>query len=117
MSGVLDLMIEQTERPQGHGYLTVVIDRENPFYPVGTELRGHEFHYSKIVSGGDLAAAVASVTRGSGAGNGRDGIVVGRVWASYLHIHASATPLWTAGFLASAMAHAAEFTQPAAAWG
>jgi len=117
MSGVLDLAIEQTERPQGHGYETVVIDRENPFYPVGTELRGHEFHYSKIYSGGDLARTVAAVTRGSGAGNGRDGIVAGRVWASYLHIHASATPLWTAGFLASATAHAAEFTQPAAAWG
>jgi cobyrinic acid a,c-diamide synthase len=117
MSGVLDLAIEQTERPQGHGYETVVIDRENPFYPVGTELRGHEFHYSKISSGGDLAATVAAVTRGSGAGSGRDCIVVGRVWASYLHVHASASPNWATGFLASAMTHAADHTQPAAAWG
>jgi len=117
MSGVLDLAIEQTERPQGHGYETVVIDRENPFYPVGTELRGHEFHYSKISSGGDLAATVAAVTRGSGVGSGRDCIVAGRVWASYLHIHASASPNWATGFLAQASTHAAEFTQPAAAWG
>jgi cobyrinic acid a,c-diamide synthase len=117
MSGVLDLAIEQTGRPQGHGYETVFIDRDNPFYPVGTELRGHEFHYSKIVSGGDLADTVGAVTRGSGTGNARDGIVVGRVWASYLHVHASASPYWATGFLAQASSHAAEFTQPAAAWG
>ncbi len=117
MAGVLDLTIEQTGRPQGHGYETVVIDRENPFYPVGTELRGHEFHYSKISSGGDLARTVAEVKRGSGTGGGRDGIVAGRVWASYLHIHASASPNWATGFLAQASIHAAEFTQPAAAWG
>jgi len=117
MSGVLDLEIEQMKRPQGHGYETIVIDRDNPFYPVGTELRGHEFHYSMVASGGDLAGAVASVKRGTGVGSGRDGIVVGRVWASYLHVHASASPHWATGFLAAAMTHAAEFTQPAAAWG
>jgi len=117
MSGVLDLGIEQTRRPQGHGYETVVIDRDNPFFPIGTELRGHEFHYSKISSGGDLSETAGAVVRGSGTGNGRDGIVVGRVWASYLHVHASASPHWATGFLAQALSHAAEFTQPAAAWG
>ena len=117
MSGVLDLSIEHTGRPQGHGYETLVIDRDNAFYPVGTELRGHEFHYSKISSGGDLENTVGEVARGSGTGNGRDGVVVGRVWASYLHVHASASPQWATGFLAQASNHAAEFTQPAAAWG
>jgi len=117
MSGVLDLAIEQTNRPQGHGYEIVVIDRDNPFFPVGAELAGHEFHYSRIVDGTDHDATVAGVTRGTGTGGGRDGIVVGRVWASYLHLHASATPNWAAGFLAQAANHAADHTQPAAAWG
>jgi cobyrinic acid a,c-diamide synthase len=117
MSGVLDLVVEHTQRPQGHGYETITIDRDNPFHPTGTELKGHEFHYSRIVGGGDRQASVAEVTRGTGIGSEREGIVVGRVWASYLHVHASATPNWAAGFLASAMAYSAEFTQPAAAWG
>ncbi len=117
MSGVFDLVVEQTARPQGHGYETVVIDQPNPFFPVGTELKGHEFHYSKIVSGSSLPKTVASVSRGTGTGEGRDGIVAGNVWASYLHIHASATPDWAVGFLAAAMTHAADHTQPAAAWG
>ena len=117
MAGVLDLAVVQTDRPQGHGYETVVIDRENPFYPVGTELKGHEFHYSMISSGGDAAGTVGEVTRGSGIGSGRDGIVAGQVWASYLHVHASASPDWATGFLAQAVTHAADHTQPAAAWG
>jgi len=117
MSGVLDVVVEQTARPQGHGYETVVIDRENPFFPVGCELRGHEFHYSLITSGRDLATTVAAVTRGVGSGGGRDGLVADRVWASYLHLHGSATPDWAVGFLALARAHAAEQTRPAAAWG
>jgi cobyrinic acid a,c-diamide synthase len=117
MSGVLDLVVEQTRRPQGHGYESVVIDRDNPFFATGTELVGHEFHYSRIVGGTDREATVATVTRGTGIGGGRDGVVVGRVWASYLHIHASATPDWSSGFLAAAAAHSAEVTQPAAAWG
>jgi cobyrinic acid a,c-diamide synthase len=117
MSGVLDLVVEHTDRPQGHGYETLAIDRDNPFYPTGAELEGHEFHYSRIVGGSDQEASVADVTRGTGIGSGRDGVVVGRVWASYLHVHASATPNWATGFLASAMAYSAEFTQPAAAWG
>jgi cobyrinic acid a,c-diamide synthase len=117
MSGVLDLAIEHTSRPQGHGYEIVVIDRPNPFYPVGTELSGHEFHYSRISGGADLDNAVGAVSRGSGAGGGRDGIVFGNVWASYLHIHASATPSWADGFLAAVVDHANSHTQPAAAWG
>jgi cobyrinic acid a,c-diamide synthase len=117
MSGVLDLVVQQTDRPQGHGYESIVIDRENPFFAIDTELVGHEFHYSRIVGGDDRFAAVAEVTRGTGIGEGRDGIAVGRVWASYLHLHASASPRWASGFLAEAMTHAAEVTQPAAAWG
>jgi cobyrinic acid a,c-diamide synthase len=117
MSGVLDLVVQQTAKPQGHGYESVVIDRENPFFPAGLELVGHEFHYSRIVGGQARGATVAHVTRGSGTGEHRDGIVVGRVWASYLHLHASATPDWAAGLLETAVGYAAETTQPAAAWG
>jgi cobyrinic acid a,c-diamide synthase len=117
MAGVLDLVVEQTARPQGHGYETVVVDRPNPFYPLGAELRGHEFHYSRIIGGSDLTATAAAVTRGVGVGGGRDAIVVGRVWASYLHVHAAATRSWSTGFLAEATAHAAEVSEPTAAWG
>jgi cobyrinic acid a,c-diamide synthase len=117
MAGVLDLVVEQTGRPQGHGYERIVIDHENPFFDRGAEIAGHEFHYSRVIGGSDQRRTVARVTRGTGVGDDRDGVVVGRVWASYLHVHASATPSWADGFLVSAMTYAAEHSQPAAAWG
>jgi cobyrinic acid a,c-diamide synthase len=108
MAGVLDLVVEQTTKPRGHGYVLATADRDNPFFETGVELRGHEFHYSHLVAGGDLDRTVLTVERGTGSGDGRDGIVKGRVWASYLHLHALATPRWAEGFLRLAAQHAAE---------
>jgi cobyrinic acid a,c-diamide synthase len=99
MAGVLDLGVEQRARPQGHGYVEAVVDRANPFFAVGTALRGHEFHYSRIVSGRDRGATVLGLERGEGCGAGRDGIVRGSVWASYLHLHAVGEPRWADGWL------------------
>jgi cobyrinic acid a,c-diamide synthase len=101
MAGVLDVVVEQTRRPQGHGYVEAVVDVVNPFFPVGTRLRGHEFHYSRIVETANRSS-VLRVERGTGLGNGRDAIVAGRVWASYLHLHALGTPEWARGLVAAA---------------
>jgi cobyrinic acid a,c-diamide synthase len=106
MTGVLDLEVEQTARPQGHGYEVTRVDHDNPFFATGTELTGHEFHYSRVVAGDDLERTVLSVERGHGVGGGRDGIVKATVWASYLHLHALATPRWAEGFLRLTARHA-----------
>ena len=116
MASVLDLVIEQTGRPQGHGYEVATVDCDNPFFPVGTELVGHEFHYSRVVGGADASGTVLAVERGRGTGADRDGIVKGSVWASYLHLHALATPRWAEGFLALASCFAARRTGTAPAW-
>ena len=97
MSGVLDLVIEQTPRPHGHGYAEGTVERANPFFERGARLRGHEFHYSRVRGGPHAAMTVLGLDRGTGIGEGRDGIVAGRggcVWASYLHLHALGTPAW-----------------------
>ncbi|MCG6923020.1 MAG: cobyrinate a,c-diamide synthase [Acidobacteria bacterium] len=102
MAGVLDLVVEQTSRPRGHGYAEGTVERPNPFFEKGTRLRGHEFHYSQVRGGEHRSASVVGLDRGPGLGDGRDGIVVGRVWASYLHLHALGTPEWAAGLVALA---------------
>ncbi len=114
MAGVLDLVVEQTDHPQGHGYEVGVITRPNPFFPEAVELKGHEFHYSRVAAGG--GDKVLQLSRGCGLGGGRDGLVQGRVWASYMHLHAGATPAWADGFLALSRRYAAERTHPQAAW-
>jgi cobyrinic acid a,c-diamide synthase len=116
MAGVLDLVVNQTPRPQGHGYEVVRIDRDNPFFATGTELKGHEFHYSHVVAGSDLERAVGKVCRGTGLGDGRDGLVAGRVWASYLHLHGMATPGWADGFLSLAARFVEQRCEGSSAW-
>jgi cobyrinic acid a,c-diamide synthase len=116
MAGVLDLVVEQTSRPQGHGYEVASADVDNPFVEPGTTLEGHEFHYSRVVAGSDARGTVLKVHRGTGLGDGRDGIVKGRVWASYLHLHALATPRWADGLLQLATQHAVERAGSAVAW-
>jgi cobyrinic acid a,c-diamide synthase len=116
MASVLDLTIAQEKRPMGHGYEVGVVDRENPFHSVSTELKGHEFHYSHILSGSDRTATVVKLERGTGVGEQRDGIVKGSVWASYLHLHAAATPTWADGFLEQAAGFSSVGSGTATAW-
>jgi cobyrinic acid a,c-diamide synthase len=117
MAGVLDLVVEQLPTPQGHGYEVAVVDRDNQFFAAGTRLVGHEFHYSRLVGGSDGERSVLRVERGTGIGDKRDGISSGRVFASYLHLHAGATPGWADGFLSLSAQYAGERNGSTAACG
>ncbi len=99
MAGVFPVGVEWGKRPQGLGYVEGRITAENPFFPLGMSLRGHEFHYSKAL--GQISCAM-SLERGTGMGNGNDGLVYNNVWASYTHIFAPAVPLWAPRFVAAA---------------
>jgi cobyrinic acid a,c-diamide synthase len=105
MVGVLDLAVEQTSRPQGHGYVEARVDAPNPLFPIGTRLRGHEFHYSRPIGGAPERPTALHLDRGMGLGASRDGIVAGNVWASYTHLHALGVPEWAPAFVAAAASH------------
>ena len=95
MVGVLPCEIEMTNKPQGHGYAVAHVDNDNPFFAKGTILRGHEFHNSRLTLSGALSLSTAyRLARGNGLGNGRDGIVVHNVLASYTHLHISGAADW-----------------------
>jgi cobyrinic acid a,c-diamide synthase len=110
MAGALPLAVEQTARPQGHGYVRAVVEQSNPFFAPGTELSGHEFHYSRIL--GSVPPTALRLVRGTGLGAGRDAVVVNRVWASYLHVHALGTPAWAPALVAAAVEAARQRTTP-----
>lgn len=108
MAGVFPLRLAVEDRPQGHGYMQVGVDQENPFFARGEVLRGHEFHYSRIVSRNDAVTTAYRVERGSGLGDGRDGLVQGNTLASFLHLHALGVPGWAAGLVRAARRYRAE---------
>lgn len=106
MAGVLPFEVEVMPRPQGHGYALLTVDEPNPFFARGTRLRGHEFHYSRIVLRGEPPPTACAVERGTGCFSGRDAVVAGNVWAAYTHLHALATPEWAEGVVAAARRYA-----------
>ncbi len=101
MVGALPIVVEQKKKPQGHGYVSVRVDRANPFLPEGSVFRGHEFHYSRLRPGDEVGETVFAVERGTGLGGGRDGIRVNNVVAGYTHLHALGVPEWAPGFVAA----------------
>lgn len=94
MVGGLPVTVEQIARPQGHGYVQAIVDANNPFFNRGKELRGHEFHYSRIREKTGPISTVFQLKRGTGIGQKRDGIIVGNTLATYTHVHALGEPEW-----------------------
>ncbi|PIE67869.1 MAG: cobyrinic acid a,c-diamide synthase [Deltaproteobacteria bacterium] len=109
MAGVLPVVFGLSKRPQGHGYTVVRVDGNNPYYKKGTTLQGHEFHYSSIKEWkGDADDLAFTMERGNGFLDGRDGVCVNNVLATYTHIHALGTPAWAKALVAQARAYRAK---------
>ncbi len=90
MTGIFPFVFELSDKPIGHGYTLFEVDKENPFYRIGAIVRGHEFRYSRIVNTDEIekATTVFRMRRGTGIGNGRDGILYKRCLATFSHTHA-----------------------------
>jgi cobyrinic acid a,c-diamide synthase len=101
MVGIIPAEVQLSEKPEGHGYVIVEVIGENPFFPIGLTLRGHEFHHSSLSSLRGLPFAY-QVKRGQGIHHQLDGIVYKNLFASYVHLHALGTPEWAQGFVSLA---------------
>lgn len=109
MVGILPIAFGFSKKPQGHGYTIVAVEKENPYYAIGTKLKGHEFHYSRVLKWhGDDENMVFSMKRGTGIRNGKDGIRYKNVLATYTHIHALGTPAWAKNLVQNAIGYAVE---------
>ena len=103
MVGFLPISFGMEKRPQGHGYTVLQVEEENPFYPVGTEIMGHEFHYSRILSRKEDEGHLAfRVKRGIGMDGKRDGLCRKNVLATFTHVHALGTREWAEGIVGRA---------------
>lgn len=106
MAGVLPVVFGFSRRPQGHGYTIITVEQPNPYFKVGTQLKGHEFHYSRVLKwrGADKDLVFA-MKRGAGFVNRRDGVCYKNVLATYTHIHALGTPSWAISMVRKAASY------------
>ncbi len=86
MTGVIEGVTVHSKRPAAHGYATARVLRDIPIARAGTVLRGHEFHYSRVVLQKNYELALA-YDQGQGLSDRRDGIHIHNVYAHYLHLH------------------------------
>jgi cobyrinic acid a,c-diamide synthase len=98
MVGVIPVEVELSKKPQGHGYVEAKVLSENPFFPPGSELRGHEFHHSRVIDTKNVRR-VLNMQRGKGIDGRSDGIVYKNLYAAYTHLHALGTPRWAEAFV------------------
>jgi cobyrinic acid a,c-diamide synthase len=95
MVGLFPVVCGFSKRPQGHGYTVYEVEGTNPYFETGMEVRGHEFHYSSVLSWKGKPEELAfRVTRGIGFAGKRDGLSHKNTLATYSHVHALGTPSW-----------------------
>lgn len=101
--GVFPVTFTIKKRPQAHGYTVARATAINPFYAENTEVKGHEFRYSKIGNwSGSCADLGLKMERGVGFAEGGDGLIYKNVLALYTHVHAIGTPEWAEALVAKA---------------
>lgn len=104
MTGVFPVTFCLEKKPQAHGYTVVEVLKGNPFYSRGTVLKGHEFHYSRVLDLGKKDGLTFSfmMKRGQGIRQKSDGICYRNVLATYTHLHAYGAPEWAEGLVRKA---------------
>ncbi|HHT64127.1 MAG TPA: hydrogenobyrinic acid a,c-diamide synthase (glutamine-hydrolyzing), partial [Clostridia bacterium] len=103
MVGVLPFDVLLKNKPQGHGYTVMEVEKKNPFFAIHSIVKGHEFHNSCLVNleKKDIDFAY-KVCRGHGIDGKRDGIIYKNVLACYNHIHALGAKEWAKNFIEAA---------------
>ncbi|MCP4373768.1 MAG: hydrogenobyrinic acid a,c-diamide synthase (glutamine-hydrolyzing), partial [Deltaproteobacteria bacterium] len=106
MVGIFPVSYSFSKKPKGHGYSIISVVKENPYFEIGSEIKGHEFHYSSVLKwrGNDRDLAF-SIKRGTGFVNKKDGVCYKNVLATYIHIHALGTPSWAKSMVRNAIKH------------
>lgn len=94
MVGLLPLDTQLESKPQGHGYTIMEANPDQSWFDERTEIKGHEFHNSRVINLAPHVKFGLTVKRGHGIDGQHDGICYKNVFASYNHIHALGCPEW-----------------------
>ena len=94
MVGLLPLDTQMESKPQGHGYTIMEANTHQTWFASETEIKGHEFHNSRIINLAPYVKFGLKVKRGHGIDGENDGICYKNVFATYNHVHALGCPEW-----------------------
>ena len=100
MAGLLPTAIQMTDRLVHFGYADLHF-LDDGLAEKDTWLRGHSFHYSRVIDdGGTDKKAVAHYSLSGDAHP--EGFTAGRIFGSYIHIHFAGSPLVASRFVSLA---------------
>jgi cobyrinic acid a,c-diamide synthase len=107
MAGVLPITVGVSKKPEGHGYSIIEVRASNPFFNTGQILRGHEFHYSRVldITKKDGVYLAFGMKKGHGIVDKKDGLCYKNVLATYTHLHALGAKEWVEGIINMATAY------------
>jgi len=92
MAGLLPLKVRMLPSLRSLGYREIILVADGLLGPPGTRARGHEFHYSEIVSESPDLGRLYRIMDRQGENSRPEGYTLGNVLASYVHLHFSSNP-------------------------
>jgi cobyrinic acid a,c-diamide synthase len=104
MADVFDAKAEMTSKLEAIGYVDARCVNDCILSPAGGTIRGHVFHYSKIVSHNERTFAY-DLSKNKGIDGPKDGFVRENVLASYMHLHFGNNLGFAKGFARSCLEH------------
>jgi cobyrinic acid a,c-diamide synthase len=108
MAGCFPFAARMLPRLKALGYREVRLTRDTLLGPVGTVLRGHEFHYSEMEPRpGPVDSVYATTTRDDPA-PAAPGFLARRTLASYVHLHFGSAPAAAGAFVDACRAYRLE---------
>lgn len=108
MAGVFPWTSVMSAKDKTLGYRDVLVGRGCPFLKKGASIRGHEYHYSKIVS--LPCRGIQTVFRVkpsfTGGQSKAEGYLFNKTLASYIHLHFASNPGLAKGIVSACRAYA-----------
>lgn len=99
MAQVFPFRLKMFKKPQAHGYIVAKVNGDNPFYKKGIEIKGHEFHYSRVIEYERMPEMCFTMLRGEGIIDSKDGACYKNTLGTYIHVHALGCEEWVKGIL------------------
>jgi cobyrinic acid a,c-diamide synthase len=87
MAGIVPVDVGLEAGTLHSGYRDLRVASAGLLGPAGTRLRGHEFHFSRLLSGSECLSPAYSMHDSDGEPLGCEGWTAGNITASFIHLH------------------------------